>query len=418
MVRKGGVVCLRGGRIGQADGGEPKHADILISTDGRITALGSGLSTQAERIIDLDDRLVTPALVDMHQHLDKSFSIDAVLNPSGTLPDAIAAFRDYSATLTREVITERAQRTIELCLSKGTVAIRTHANVDYELGLRSVEALVELREQYRDRAHLDVVAFLSSSAARGDIEHGRSMLEDALALGANTVGGTPNLSPRPEAFIDMLLETAARHNRALDLHVDESLDPEARCLEYCAVRSKQMGMGNRLVAGHCSSLSAMDDATAARIMHTVRDSGIGIVTLPAANLYLLARESSRLPPRGLTRIAELLRLGVPVATASDNIQDAFLPVGSGDLLEAARWTILAGHLLKDAPTAAFEMITTTPARLMGMESRAIEVGNWANLLICRAESISDLVRSGPLERTVFYQGRQVAGSLGDRQEPV
>ena len=78
------------------------------------------------------------------------------------------------------------------------------------------------------------------------------------------------------------------------------------------------------------------------------------------------REAPRLAPRGLTRVADLLAAGVPVACGSDNVQDPFVPVGSGDMLEIARWTILAGHLLADAPATAFRMATATPARLMGL----------------------------------------------------
>ncbi len=48
---------------------------------------------------------------------------------------------------------------------------------------------------------------------------------------------------------------------------------------------------------------------------------LGVVTLPAANLYLQGRDCEKLPPRGLTRVAEIVRSGVPIATASDNIED-------------------------------------------------------------------------------------------------
>ena len=89
-------------------------------------------------------------------------------------------------------------------------------------------------------------------------------------------------------------------------------------------------------------------------------AGIAVVTLPAANLFLQGRDAGQLPPRGLTRVRELLDAGVPVAAASDNIQDPFIPIGSGDLLEIARWTLVAGHLgLGDLPTA-FDMVSPFP----------------------------------------------------------
>jgi cytosine deaminase len=58
------------------------------------------------------------------------------------------------------------------------------------------------------------------------------------------------------------------------------------------------------------------------------------------------------------------------------------------------------------------MATATPARLMGLgDEYGIREGAWADLLVTDAADVEDLVRSGPLERGVFYHGRLVAGRL-------
>jgi cytosine/adenosine deaminase-related metal-dependent hydrolase len=99
------------------------------------------------------------------------------------------------------------------------------------------------------------------------------------------------------------------------------------------------------------------------------------VTLPAANLFLQGRSYDRPTPRGLTRVNDLARAGVTVACASDNIQDPFVPTGSGDLLEIARWTMLAAHLASTELARAFDMATRHPARLMGLAAdHGIKVG--------------------------------------------
>lgn len=135
--------------------------------------------------------------------------------------------------------------------------------------------------------------------------------------------------------------------------------------------------------------------------------GKRIVTLPTANLFLQGRGEARPTARGLTRVAELIGRGVPLASASDNIQDAFVPIGSGDMLELARWTILAGHLLRNEPALAFDMITRVPGRLLGLGVQDIAPGEWANFLVTEMSDVTDLVRTGPLQRTVFYRGRVV-----------
>ena len=404
-------VLLKGGHVVRKAQGQAERLDVSIGADGRIARMGVDLQANGSVVIHLDGQLITPAFVDMHQHLDKSLSIDEAPNPEGTLIGAAEAIMRYAGTLSSESIDRRARRTLDMCIGHGTAAIRSHTNVDYEMQMRGVEALLALQEEYRDSIHLDVVAFMSSSAARGDVQGARKLLESALDAGANTIGGAPNFSPDPPAFIDMLLEVGMRRGCLIDLHVDETLNPEARWLAYLARRAAQLGMGDRVVAGHCSSLYAMEADDAARVMDLIQESGMGIVTLPAANLFLQARSDTRLPARGLTRVVELLARGVPVVSASDNIQDAFVPVGTGDMLEAARWTILAAHLLKDAPRRAFEMISATPARLMHLEPTELEPGRWANMVIAPAASLEDLVRSGTRPRSVFHRGRCVAGPL-------
>jgi cytosine/creatinine deaminase len=118
------------------------------------------------------------------------------------------------------------------------------------------------------------------------------------------------------------------------------------------------------------------------------------------------------PPRGLTRVTELLAAGVPVACASDNIQDPFVPTGSGDMLEMARWTLLAGHLGSAGLGHAYAMATTMPAQLLGLrETYGIHEGARADLVITDAEDAEDLVASGPLDRAVFVGGQLVAGRV-------
>ncbi|MGO4833898.1 amidohydrolase family protein, partial [Rhizobiaceae sp. 2RAB30] len=343
-------------------------ASILISDEGVILDIGPDIEAAPVPSIDLGGRLVTPGFIDMHQHLDKSFTLAEAPNPDGTLIGAIEAFRAYSKGLTRHGMIARAQATVDKCVAMGTCAIRTHANLDHEMQLRSVEAMCTLRDANRERIHLEVVAFATSSAARGDPEAARALLEEASVAGADCIGGTPNLAPDPKRYIDMLFDVAERHGRPIDLHIDETLDPQARWFDYLVESTRQRGMGGRSVGSHVSSLSAVSDDEARRSIDAAAAAGVAVCTLPAANLFLQGRDKRQLVPRGLTRVTDLLAAGVPVATASDNMQDAFVPVGSGDTLEMARWTILSAHLLEDAAGRAFAMITDTPAKIMGLQA--------------------------------------------------
>jgi cytosine deaminase len=391
---------------------EPATLDILIGESGRIERLGPGIEVGSDvNVIELKSRLVVPGLVDAHQHLDKTRTLRTVPNPDGTLPGAIAAFARYAAGMSVEDVAARAERTMVACLERGTVAIRSHANVDPEARCRGVEALVGLRGRWRERMRLQVVAFVTAGATKVGVP-AREWLEEAIALGADVVGGTPAYADNPMAFLDMLFGAAERHGKPIDLHLDEHLDATRTQFDAVIERTRAHGMAGKVVASHCSALSALEPREAARVIEGFASAGIGVVTLPAANLFLQGRAATKLTPRGLTRVVELQSAGVPVAAASDNIQDPFVPSGSGDLLEIARWALLAGHLGSNDLGRAFEMVSSAPARLLGFgEDYGIRPGARADLLIAQAEDAADLVASGPLARTVLVNGRVVSGGL-------
>jgi cytosine/creatinine deaminase len=401
------ALLLRGGRVA----GHDKPLDLLIGESGRIERLapaievGSGIN-----IIDLKGRLVVPGLVDAHQHLDKT-RLRNLPNPEGTLHGAITAFSRYAAGMSAADVAARAERTMAACLARGTVAIRSHANVDPEARLRGVEALVGLRSRWRSRMRLQVVAFVTAGATRAGAP-AREWLEEAIALGADVVGGTPAYADNPMAFLDLLFDAAERHGKPIDLHLDEHLDATRTQFDAVIERTRAHGMAGKVVASHCSALSALEPRAAARVIEGFAAAGIGVVTLPAANLFLQGRDAAKLAPRGLTRVAALQAAGVEVASASDNIQDPFVPSGTGDLLEIARWALLAGHLSSNDLGRAFEMISSAPARLLGFgEDYGIRPGARADLLVTDAADPADLVASGPLARTVLVNGQVVAGAL-------
>jgi len=390
----------------------PERLDLAIGTDGRIVALApEGSELAAEKTVDLCDKLVVPGLVDSHQHLDKSRTRRMVENPSGTLDGASAAYRSFAAKVTRDDIMARAERTLDICLAYGTVAIRNHTNIESQSELRGIEAMLELRQRCRDRMTLQVVAHLTGDAPR-NLDAGRQWLVRAIAAGVDVIGGVPQYADEPLAFLDLLFEFAERSGLPLDMHIDEHLDDGRLLFDAVIDRTRSHGMQGRVTAGHCSALSAAAPDVATRIVAGLAEAEIAVVTLPAANLFLQGRDTVRLPPRGLTRVRELLAAGVRVASASDNIQDPFVPIGSGDLLEVARWTFTAGHLGPADLSTAFTMVSSNPATMIGLgENWGIQEGARADLLITDCDDMDDLIAGGAPKRAVLVAGRLVAGAL-------
>jgi cytosine/creatinine deaminase len=407
-------LILRGGRVLRFGAAAPEHVDIRIDSNGRIADIGPSLPAGDAEILPVDGQLVLPGLVDIHQHLDKSRTRPLLDNPSGTLEGALAAYRALAPSITQTQMMTRARRTVEACSAYGTVAIRSHTNIDPQTGVRGIEAMVALREACASRMRIQIVGHVTSGAT-SMLPESEAWLRQAIDLGIDAIGGVPAFSSEPTAFLKLLFDSAARSGLPLDLHIDEHLDARRVTFSELAKMTRTYGMAGRVVAGHASALSALSPDDARRTIEELCEAGVGIVTLPAANLFLQGRDAERLPPRGLTRVRELLASGVPLAAASDNIQDPFVPTGSGDLLEIARWTLLAGQLGLADLRKVFEMISTVPAQMMGLgASWGIRPGARADLLIARAETIDDLVAGGAIERTVMIEGRVVSSTAVQR----
>jgi len=391
----------------------PERLDIAIGANGRIAALEAAIPADAAAMaIDLNGKLVVQGLIDAHQHLDKSFTRRLVQNPDATLEGASAGYRALAATATRDEISSRAERTLDRCIALGTVAIRSHTNIESESGLRGIEALIDLRERCRNRITLQVVAHLTSDAPR-KLSDCRRWLDAAIDADADVIGGVPQYADEPLAFLDLLFASAERSGLPLDMHIDEHLESDHLLFDALIERTLAHGMQKRVTAGHSCALAAATPEASNRIIEGLAKADIAVITLPAANLFLQGRSAQRLAPRGLTRVRELAAAGVRVAAASDNIQDPFVPIGSGDLLEIARWTLVSAHLGLNDLATAFSMVSSVPAGILGLSNDlGIRRGARADLLIADAEDAEDLVATGAADRTVLVAGRVVAGDLG------
>ena len=395
---------LKGALVAADEG--TRACDILIAAGGHIEAVEPDIAGSVDaRVVDIAGSLVVPGFVDAHQHLDKTGVVSP--NPSGTLQGAREAFARFARTASREDIADRARRTILQCRGHGTTAIRSHVNVDKDAGFTGLEVLRDVRAELGDTMTLQFVAFMTPHPNQ-DLDWLEANIADAAGL-ADAIGGTPAVAEDPGRYLDILFETAARHDIPVDLHMDEHLDAERLLFDAVIDRTERYGMQGRVILGHASVLSAVPRSSFERICNRLLRNRIGVITLPAANLYLQGRDRDVLPPRGLTRVRDLLQAGVPVAAACDNIQDPFIPTGSGDLLEIARWTFLASYLGADDIGAAFAMITDAPAMLTGLaDTYGLRKGARADMVICDCANTTDLVARGTGHRSVLINGLLVS----------
>ena len=381
-------------------------ADVRICLS-IIDAVAPSLDAQVgEPEIDLTGHLLVPSFVEPHAHLDKAFLAERIENPTGDLMGAILAMERSRHLVTVDDIAERAERAARLMAANGVTVIRSHADVTVDNGLRSVEALLLVRERVRHLVDLQIVALTSWPITGRAGADSRALLRDAIAAGVDLVGGCPHLDTDPIEANATLLSIAAAAGLPLDLHTDETLDPASLSLEDLAMRVISTGFPHPVTASHCVSLGVQPASVQRRVAEAVAAAGISVVALPHTNLFLQGRDHQVAMPRGLTAIAALRTAGVDVAAGADNLQDPFNPMGRGDPLETAALMVLVAHFLPDDAIAA---VTARARRAVGLAPSLVEPGAPADLVAIPATTVREALASQPGGRITFRGGTLVSG---------
>jgi cytosine/creatinine deaminase len=381
----------------------------ILCDDGMVVEIRparmSDPATPDVETIDLDGRLVLTAAAEPHAHLDKAFLAERIENPTGDLIGAVLAMEANRHLLTVDDIAERAERAALMMLANGVTAVRTHADITVEHGLRSVEALLPLRDSLRDRMDIQVVGLCGWPVTGAEGEPQRRLLLEAIDMGIDIVGGCPHLDLRPHEANEVLLSMAAEAGLPMDLHTDETLNPSMLALEDLADRVIASGFPHPVSASHCVSLSVQPLDVQRRVAAKVAEAGISIITLPHTNLFLQGRDHPVAMPRAITPIAELVGAGVTVAAGADNLQDPFNPVGRADAFETAALLIMTSHL---APADAYAACSSQARRALGLDAAGPVVGMRADLVAVRAATVREAIAWGHGDRIVVRGGEIVA----------
>jgi cytosine/creatinine deaminase len=380
-------------------------ADVRLE-GATIVAVGEAVAQPGDALVDLAGHLLLPAAAEPHAHLDKAFLAERIPNPTGDLMGAIRAMESSRHLVDRADIEARAERAALMMAANGYAAVRTHVDATREEGTRSVEALVAVKKRLADVIDIEIVALAGFPVVGVPGADHRSILIDSLAAGADLVGGCPHLDDDPAAATAVYLSIASAAGRAVDLHTDETLDPAATGLAELA-RQVLAGFDQRVTASHCVSLGQQSLAQQQATAESVASAGIGVVTLPATNLFLQGRGVVPMP-RGLTAVAVLRGAGVTVAAGADNLQDPFNPVGRACPFETAALTILTAHLL---PDHAWGAVSTEAHRVLGRPVPELRVGALADLIAVRVDSVRAAIAEAPTTRRRWRRGLELATAL-------
>ena len=383
--------------------------DIAVR-HGRIAAVDTGIDAEAAETVDAAGHLVSPPFVDSHFHMDATLSYGLPrVNQSGTLLEGIELWGELKPDLTVEAIRRRAETLCHWAIARGTLAIRSHVDV-CDSRLLAVEALLDVREQFKSLIDLQLVAFPQDGVLRspGAMEN----LKRALDMGVDVVGGIPHFERTMDQgaeSIRLLCELAAERGLMVDMHCDESDDPWSRHIETLAFHTQRLGLFGRVVGSHLTSMHSMDNYYVSKLLPLMAEARVNAVANPLINITLQGRHDTYPKRRGMTRVKELLSAGINVSFGHDCVMDPWYSFGSHDMLEVAHMGLHVAQMTgTDEIRQMFEAVTVNGAKALELDGYGLEPGCRADMVVLQAKTVHDAIRLKPARLKVIRGGRIIA----------
>jgi len=385
------ITCLR--RV-RPWGGDP--VDIAMA-DGVITAITpAGTAPIGVREFDGRGLLALPGLVNAHAHLDKSWW-GLPWQSYGGEGSTEGRIRHERAERDRLGIPslERSAYVLRELVRHGTTAIRTHVDVDAELGLRGIDAVDEAAAAYQGALDVRIVAFPQDGILRrpGVLD---LLREAATRPSVEWIGGLDpaTIDRDPVGQIDAIAELAADTGAGIDIHLHDPAELGAFQIELLVDRAARLGLAGRVNVAHGFAVAQLDPARRRDLLAAMAEVGVTMTTVAPLRV-------PQLP------LAELDAAGVRFAFGTDGIRDLWSPYGTGDTLGIAWQYARAAGLARDEDLLrVVRLATSAGAWAVGREVHDLVEGARADIVLVEAENPLDALVRVP-ERMLVVAGGSV-----------
>ena len=371
----------------------------VLAVDGTIQKVAAGISPPGPdtAVIEGENRILVPGFVDCHTHIDKTFwGLPWHRHQAGPrLIDRIENERRLrrEMNLSPEISSENQVRQ---AIRMGTTHIRTHVDVDTEIGLKHLEGVQATRERFKDQITIQTVAFPQSGML---IRSGTAqLLEEAVKAGADLIGGIdPSSMDRdPAGHLDTIFDIADRHAVGVDIHVHEHGMLGGFAIELIAERTKALGFQGKVNISHAFCLGMVDEEYLNQLVDLLLENSISIMSHAPGYIAF--------PP-----IKRLFQAGVVLCSGSDGIRDSWGPYGNADMLERAMLLGYRSNYRKDEDLEmCLEVATFGGARVMGTKRYGLEPGCRADFVLLSGETRTEAIVSRGPRKLVVKNGLIVA----------
>ena len=361
-------------------------------------------------ILDGEQGIVYPPFVEPHIHLDATQTAGQPnWNQSGTLFEGIERWAERKSLLSHEDVKSRAWKTLKWQIANGVQHVRTHVDVS-DPTLTALKAMIEVKKEVAPWVDLQIVAFPQEGIL--SYPNGEALLEQAMAMGADVVGGIPHFEFTREYGVESMhiaFNIARKYNKQIDIHCDEIDDEQSRFVETVAALALKYEMGDKVTASHTTAMHSYNNAYASRLFRLLKLSKIHFVANPLVNIHLQGRFDTYPKRRGVTRVKEMLKNKINVCFGHDDVFDPWYPLGTANMLQVLHMGLHVCQLMGYGQiNDGLKLVTENSAKALGLQGYGVEEGNAANFIILPAENGFDAVRRQVPTRYSIRHGKVIA----------
>lgn len=384
----------------------------IVIENGKFNAVTQELpQSEDQEVVDVNGALVLPPFIEPHIHLDTTLTAgEPAWNQSGTLFEGIQRWSERKETLTMEDVKKRSKTALKWQIAQGIQNVRTHVDVT-DPELTALKAMLEVKQEMAPYVDIQLVAFPQEGIH--SYPNGKELLEEALKMGADVVGGIPHFEFTREYGVDSMrvaFDLAEKYDKLVDIHCDEIDDEQSRFVEVVAKEAYERGWGERTTASHTTAMGSYNDAYTSKLFRLLKMSNINFVSNPLVNIHLQGRFDTYPKRRGLTRVKELQEAGMNICFGHDDIFDPWYPLGTGNMLQVLHMGIHASQLMGyEQIVNSIDLITKNSAKTLHIEEHyGIEAGKPANFIVLSADNEYDAIRKQAVVTHSFRDGKMIA----------
>jgi len=397
-------LILRNARLANGRAAHPT-VDIAVA-GGRITAIEPHIAGDGENV-DAAGHFVSPGLVESHFHLDKARIVDRCAPPKDRhATDHMARTSAIKHTFTVEDVYARARDTLEQCLLNGVAHMRTHVEVDPNVGLRGYEAIERLATDHAWAVDLQLCVFLQEGWT--NVPGSEANVVAALKRGAQVVGGAPRYDSDGPGQIRRIFALAKEFDVDVDIHLDGGHTTHDMAIFLVCDLTDQIGWEGRVAIGHGNKYSCLPPPELEALGRRLADSGVAVTVLPATDLFTSGRHLDHSVIRGVADANALVAQGANCSIATNNVLNPFTPYGDCSLVRVANlYANVVQRGTEQDLAECFAMLTSRPARILRRIDYGIAVGNPADLVVWNAATPAEVIATAAQPLLGFKRGRRV-----------